>query len=207
MSTMDQESGFPPPVDRAGNTSSGQCYLCGQTLPADMMVRFGDTVVCAGCKPRYLQMIQQGLTKPGEHRYGGFWIRFVAYLIDAVALSVMNIILGLLLAAPFLMAVRPGQPPVFTAAALIKLLLGTVLGLTYCIFFVGKYGATPGKMACGLKIVTSDNGKVSYMRAFGRYCAQILSAIILCIGYLMIGFDREKRALHDRICDTRVVAG
>ncbi|MDR3555511.1 MAG: RDD family protein [Syntrophobacteraceae bacterium] len=206
MSTMDQGSGFPPPADRAGNASSGQCYLCGQTIPADLMVRFGDTVVCAGCKPRYLQMIQQGLNKPGERRYGGFWIRFVAYLIDVVALSVMNVILGLLLATPFIMSVRPGQPPVFTSAAIIKLILGTVLGLTYFIFFVGKYGATPGKMACGLKIVTSDNGRVSYMRALGRYFAQILSAIILCIGYLMIGFDREKRGLHDRICDTRVVA-
>jgi uncharacterized RDD family membrane protein YckC len=29
--------------------------------------------------------------------------------------------------------------------------------------------------------------------------------IILCIGYIMIAFDSEKRGLHDMICDTRVV--
>jgi uncharacterized RDD family membrane protein YckC len=33
----------------------------------------------------------------------------------------------------------------------------------------------------------------------------MLSAILLGIGYLMIAFDDEKRALHDRICDTRVI--
>jgi uncharacterized RDD family membrane protein YckC len=42
-------------------------------------------------------------------------------------------------------------------------------------------------------------------RAFGRYFAKILSAIILGIGYIMVGFDSEKRGLHDMICDTRVI--
>jgi uncharacterized RDD family membrane protein YckC len=33
----------------------------------------------------------------------------------------------------------------------------------------------------------------------------IVSGIILLIGYIMAGFDEEKRALHDRVCDTRVI--
>jgi uncharacterized RDD family membrane protein YckC len=32
-----------------------------------------------------------------------------------------------------------------------------------------------------------------------------VSAILLCIGYIMAGFDSEKRALHDMMCDTRVI--
>jgi uncharacterized RDD family membrane protein YckC len=39
----------------------------------------------------------------------------------------------------------------------------------------------------------------------GRHFAEMLSGILLGIGYLMIAFDDEKRALHDRICDTRVI--
>jgi uncharacterized RDD family membrane protein YckC len=39
----------------------------------------------------------------------------------------------------------------------------------------------------------------------GRYFAQWISAIILAIGYIMAAFDDQKRALHDRICETRVI--
>ena len=70
---------------------------------------------------------------------------------------------------------------------------------------MGRFGATPGKMACGLKVVMADGGKVTYLRALGRAFSEILSGIILYIGYIMAGFDDEKRALHDRICDTRVI--
>ena len=75
----------------------------------------------------------------------------------------------------------------------------------YTTWFLGKYAATPGKMALGLKVITADGGKVSYLKAFGRYFAEIVSGIILNIGYIMAAFDDEKRALHDRICNTRVV--
>jgi uncharacterized RDD family membrane protein YckC len=60
-------------------------------------------------------------------------------------------------------------------------------------------------MACGLRVVRPDGEKISYARACGRTFAEVVSSLILMIGYLMVIFDDEKRALHDRICDTRVV--
>jgi uncharacterized RDD family membrane protein YckC len=60
-------------------------------------------------------------------------------------------------------------------------------------------------MACKIRVVTADGGKVSYMRALGRHFAKILSYMICLAGYIMAFFDDEKRALHDRICNTRVV--
>jgi uncharacterized RDD family membrane protein YckC len=63
---------------------------------------------------------------------------------------------------------------------------------------IGRYAATLGKMACGLRVVMSDGGKVTYGRSLGRHFAKLLSGF-------MAGFDDEKRALHDRICDTRVI--
>ena len=66
-------------------------------------------------------------------------------------------------------------------------------------------GGTPGKMACGLKIIRSDGSALSYGRAIGRYFATMLSSFTLGIGYLMVAFDDEKRALHDRVADTRVI--
>lgn len=77
--------------------------------------------------------------------------------------------------------------------------------IAYPTYFLGKYSATFGKMACGLKVVRPDGEKISYARACARFFAEFLSSIILGIGYLMVAFDEERRALHDRICDTRVV--
>jgi uncharacterized RDD family membrane protein YckC len=75
----------------------------------------------------------------------------------------------------------------------------------YDTWFVGKYGATPGKMACKLKIVDPDGGQIPYLRAFGRHFAKWLSSMTLLIGYIMAVFDEEKRTLHDRVCETRVI--
>ncbi|NIO10221.1 MAG: hypothetical protein GTO40_20335 [Deltaproteobacteria bacterium] len=60
-------------------------------------------------------------------------------------------------------------------------------------------------MACHLKVITADGGKISYGRACGRHFSEYLSALTLCIGYLMSAFDEKKRALHDRVCNTLVV--
>src|SRR5262249_33700407 len=75
----------------------------------------------------------------------------------------------------------------------------------YEIFFLGKYGATPGKMVCKLRVVSADGTRFGYGRAAGRTFAEMLSGMICYIGYIMVAFDGEKRALHDHICSTRVV--
>lgn len=75
----------------------------------------------------------------------------------------------------------------------------------YTIFFNGRYGATPGKMACKLRVVTADGQPIGYGRATGRFFAEILSGIICNIGYIIAAFDDQKRSLHDHICSTRVI--
>ena len=57
----------------------------------------------------------------------------------------------------------------------------------------------------GLKVIRSDGSGISFARGACRYLAQIVSALILLIGYIIAAFDVEKRALHDYLCDTRVV--
>jgi uncharacterized RDD family membrane protein YckC len=84
-------------------------------------------------------------------------------------------------------------------------LINTAVACTYEACFVYQFAATPGKMALGLKVVRPDGSRVGLGRAIGRYFAKMLSAIILLIGYIIAGFDAQKRALHDMICDTRVI--
>ena len=79
-----------------------------------------------------------------------------------------------------------------------------VVAVCYEGILVGKYGATLGKMALKIKVVTADGGRVSYPRAFGRYFAKMLSSFTCLIGFIIAAFDNpQRRALHDYICNTR----
>ena len=105
----------------------------------------------------------------------------------------------------FASVVSAGNPDSAFIYFSVYLFIAFALGIAYPTFFLGKYGATPGKMAAGIKVVRPDGEPITYMRAFGRYFADLLSGFIFGIGFIMAAFDDEKRALHDRICDTRVI--
>ena len=139
--------------------------------------------------------------------YAGFWIRFLAKLID-------GLIIGFVIGIPIAFFVFPrllsGSSPQlqswvsFFMAAPWQVAEAAV-GVLFNGFFLGKFGATPGKMALGLKVVTADGNTIGYGRAFGRSAAEIISRIICFIGYIIAGFDTQKRALHDHIASTRVI--
>ena len=142
-------------------------------------------------------------------RYAGFWIRFLARFIDGMILGMAGLILRLplmiMLGIGMGRGYRFGMTPAVGAAMGASLLVNLLLGMAYEVYFVSTRGATPGKMALGLKIVRAIGSPVDAGLALGRYFAQWISGITLFIGYIMAAFDSQKRALHDRICDTRVI--
>ncbi len=183
----------------AAGTSS--CAECGRSFPVDEMVSYSGSYVCAECKPIFFQRVREGVPLDQGFEYGGFWIRFGAKVIDNIILSAIQVPLV------FAAAMASASAPESTGAAysLLSLLIGWGLPIAYTVFFLGKFAATPGKMVCGLKVVRPTGERITYLRALGRWFAEILSALIFLIGYIMAAFDDEKRTLHDRICDTRVV--
>jgi uncharacterized RDD family membrane protein YckC len=61
-------------------------------------------------------------------------------------------------------------------------------------------------MACGIKVVNGDGSPVSYAKGAARVLGYLVSGCpTLCIGFLMMLWDDQKRTLHDRMCDTRVI--
>ena len=100
---------------------------------------------------------------------------------------------------------NPADMMAHMAAVVVATLVSVLIAAGYEIYFVAGRGATLGKMALGLQIVRADGAPISMGLAAGRYFAQWLSGLILMIGYIMAGFDDQKRALHDRICETRVI--
>jgi uncharacterized RDD family membrane protein YckC len=185
------------------------CGECGRPFGLGELVPIGPAYICAGCKPIYLQRIREGGGQAlGSLRYAGFWIRFVARVIDDVLLAIVRFALLL----PFGLTVAPvaNADPLqaMTGAMRFAALSGLVslaVNLAYETYFLSTRGATVGKMVLGLKVVRADGTKLTTGLAMGRYFAMLVSAFTLLIGYIMAGFDDQKRALHDRMCDTRVI--
>jgi uncharacterized RDD family membrane protein YckC len=188
------------------------CSECGRPTSSDELARFGDRLICPLCRDSYTQKLREGVAPVAGMRYAGFWIRFVASLIDSVILGTATTALEYAL-VPSMMTVTVTPPGANSfeglGVELVRLgwalLVSTAVTVTYSTWFMGALGATPGLMALGLKVVRPDGSPIGYGRACARYFAAILSGIALGIGYLLIAFDPEKRALHDMICDTRVI--
>lgn len=186
------------------------CAECGRTFPADEMIQYSESMICVACKPIFFQKLKEGVSLPNIMEYAGFWVRLGAKFIDGIIMGLVNMLVSFM---GGFMAATSFTPGAEQGALNSKQVI--VIGIVYIVqisftaaysaFFVGKFAATPGKMACGIKVVTADGGAVSYARALGRHFAEFLSSLTLLIGYIMAAFDDEKRTLHDRICNTRVI--
>lgn len=201
----------PPPVPSldtavaaapAPAPSVHYCAHCGQGFPDTMLANIAGSLVCVNCKPGVLQNMRQGGLMPGTMALGSIGARFVATLIDGVLLWIVETMIAIPIIGAG--AAAGGDTAVLVATGL-STLVNLAISSGYEIFMIGSRGQTLGKMAMSLKVVRADGSALGYGLAAGRYFYKILSAIILMIGYLMALWDPEKRALHDRICETRVI--
>ena len=135
-------------------------------------------------------------------QYAGFWIRFVAMIIDGFIIGLASGIIG------YVLSMLPTSSEM-AAANLMKVGYGIqVLGVLtyYAAMQGGPWQATIGKKVLGLRVVRSDGTPVSYGRSIGRYFAYFVSTVTFLIGFIMAGMMPEKQALHDLIVDTRVIS-
>ena len=132
----------------------------------------------------------------------GFWPRLAAYALDRLILCV--VLLFVRIPGWFSSGDFYSQAVFFTFTAM-DILRWVLISLYFVILTAGG-GATLGKKAMGLRVVSSETGEkpsfllVLYRETVGRYLSRILYA-----GYFLVAVDSEKRGLHDRICDTAVV--
>jgi len=183
------------------------CAECGKSFPEDEMLQYEHAWVCAACKPIFFQRIKEGVSLPGKLHYASVGRRWVAVFIDGILMYIVIFI-------PIILIVgiggitgkgqEDGGPSIMMNIFI--LLYEYLVPALYEIILIGAYGATLGKMAMKIKVVTPEGEPISYGRATGRYFGKMLSGITLGIGYLMAFWDDEKRALHDRVCKTRVVS-
>jgi uncharacterized RDD family membrane protein YckC len=133
--------------------------------------------------------------------YGGFWLRVVAYIIDGIVTSAAGAIVGFVYGS----ALALGGASAGTAKPGGYVIGIIIAWLYFALMESSEGGATLGKMAVGLRVVTDEGRRLSFAKATGRYAAKFISAIILCIGFIMVAFTDRKRGLHDMIAGTLVV--
>lgn len=204
--------------DLLGVTGSGAdmefCAVSGKAYPRSQMLQYEGKWISAEHRDTYFQRLREGVSGPADMSYAGFWIRFLAKFIDVIIIWLLSALKSVVLVLIFFGHANIFQPTTNPAEHLgaffffqfLNFITDIAIGVSFSWFFLSKYQATPGKLALDLKVVRADASKLSTGRIIGRYFAEMLSGLILAVGYIMAAFDEpEKRALHDRICDTRVV--
>jgi uncharacterized RDD family membrane protein YckC len=135
--------------------------------------------------------------------FAGFWIRFVALLIDSIILAIVSILIGFVLG--LFLGVLGAEPE---QAAVVGNVVGILIAwLYFALQESSPKQATIGKQAMGISVSDLNGDRITFARATGRYFAKILSGIILLIGYIMAAFTEKRQALHDMIAGTVVVKG
>ena len=187
------------------------CQACGQEVGAAVATAPSSTVYSgpSGASARTSTPLQ----------YGGFWVRFAAFLIDGLILGIPLGALALVLIFLFgrfgtLIHMNPGDPGAARAFAAtmipILFLIMLVFVILQWLYFASMESsprqATFGKSIMALRVANLEGQRISFGHATGRFFAKIVSGMIpFAIGYLMAAFTEKKQALHDFIAGTLVL--
>ncbi len=141
--------------------------------------------------------------------YAGFWIRFLAAILDsvivAIPLAIVVEVVTFIIAGSWEEYIKPSTG--FSTLLILMMFLQIVLIYTYFVVFTYKRQATIGKKLLGLRVVSVDGVPLSLWKVILRETiGKIVSMIILYIGYLMIAFTAKKQGLHDKMAGSVVLS-
>lgn len=199
------------------------CSSCGATVP-------DGTAFCSSCgRPIVGFSISQSSTGPtgaaapsattgvatgAGGPYAGFWLRFVAAIIDRIILGIpFGIIFFLVIASavPSILALSHRENPdplpiimTFFPRIIFLIALGLVGSWLYwALMETSEWQATLGKKALGLYVTDLDGRRLTFGRASGRFFAGrgigSLVGLYYLVDCILAGFTEKKQALHDII--------
>lgn len=187
------------------------CSRCGQSNPA------GGTF-CQNCGASLIPTMAAVSSATGApvvavvNPYGGFWIRFLAYILDRIIVGILMtpifIIFGLHMAAQIHQIPPNDVGDILPFIRFIYIIIPISIGVQWlyeALLTSSTWQATVGKRALDLKVTDEAGNRISFERATGRFFAKIISNFTCGIGYIMAGFTARKQALHDMIAGTLVM--
>ena len=131
-------------------------------------------------------------------------LRAVAYIIDMLVVVMPLVFLWLILGQPvpenFDQILEPPQG--YERLQLLVLFLT----MAYDTALITYWATTVGKRAFGMYVVRTDGSRVGFVRALSRHVLTALSAnLTLGFIFLVVAFRKDRRGIHDLICDTVVI--
>jgi len=183
------------------------CSVCGQTTGGPTTVA-GVPVVSAG----------GAWTAGPVLPYAGFWLRFVAYIIDGFVLGAGFIAIIVVLAmvtglGSAVSRIHSGEDigEAFALLGVASIFLGigiAIVGgwLYFAMMESSSWQATLGKRALSIEVTDMAGQRISFGRASGRHFGKIITNLIpFAIGWILAGVTEKKQALHDMIASCLVV--
>jgi uncharacterized RDD family membrane protein YckC len=151
----------------------------------------------------------------GEQTNAGFWVRLSAFLVDGLVLGLIVVVFIELPLFGYLlntgMSLQSADPAALAAVVPIFVLASSAITLLYVGYFValtaGKHQGTYGKRSMGIYVRSRSGDRIWIGGSLVRFVGYIISSIPLCLGFLMVAFQKNKLALHDLIAGTEVVFG
>lgn len=203
------------------------CRDCGLSLyiecPSCGHENFADRSLCTNCWAQLRETTPAGYFA-GEAfpafemgRPAGFWIRFLASLIDGIPITLISALLAWLLFGEnlfetFVPQTETAEDGTVTAAGggfTAGQGLNLVISAIYATAFVSLLGGTIGVLLFRMRILRPDGSLLGPGRAFARYVVLTatfaLFLIPAIVSAFMVGFRQDRRGIHDLICDTVVV--
>lgn len=127
--------------------------------------------------------------------FGGFWIRFLAVLVD----SAIVFLLMVLIIAGGATALGEDRVSIAVFAAWLFAFL------YWPVLHSSPLQGTFGKALLRLRVTGYQGNRISFLRSLGRELGKTLSGAVFMIGYIIAGFTARKQALHDLVASTYVV--
>ncbi|MEQ8237705.1 MAG: RDD family protein [Cyclobacteriaceae bacterium] len=155
--------------------------------------------------------------------YAGFWLRFVAYIVDYIIIQIIQSFVVLPVLGVFGLSfgaasgfdfdlddMSDGEMfaviAAFVSALSAIILIALIIQVLYYAFMESSNNqATLGKMVLGLIVTDMAGDKLTFSKALLRQLAKILSGMLFMIGFIIAGFTEQKQALHDMIAGALVI--
>jgi uncharacterized RDD family membrane protein YckC len=130
--------------------------------------------------------------------YGGFWIRVLAYIIDAILLAIVGSVVNILFHA------NPSDTS--SSGTGIAGLINFIIGIAYFVGFWSAWSATVGQRVLGLRVVDANTMQpITPGKAVLRYIGLVISFLVCFVGVIWVAFDPRKQGWADKIASTLVV--
>jgi uncharacterized RDD family membrane protein YckC len=149
----------------------------------------------------------EGLARDSDlTRYAGFWIRAAANTLDLLILAALNQMARLATGGWDASIAGPALGSFSVSLGYTEIVVGGIVPPLVIIGSWIAFGASPGKLLLGLRIVDEPTGgRPSAWQCIGRYVVALAGLLCAGIGFLWIAIDPRHQGWHDKIVRTLVI--